>query len=498
MKPRAPAPLFRLSDWRSTILPSVIGFALLLAVVGVTAWFGVKLSNAAAPVRQSFEVELHLSHLLSTLQDAETGQRGYLLTGDENYLAPYEDGQKAVGEEMATLVRLLADEAMQLERLNMLRIIVDEKLQELKATIDQRRAGSLEQALAYVQEGSGKRLMDRARDTIADMKADAGRLAIDAQVLLEQVSQWVRAGIVVAFILLMLTAAVTVVRMRQQTIRVEEGREDLRMANELLVDEANQRERLESQMRQARERLEKMHAAAVHAERQNMLSGMVSALAHDINQPMTAARALARTTQELARPPEVDLRRLQANLGALVTHVDHAADVIRGMRDLLQRGQNDPSLVEVRSVLEDAHALAKNEVLAHEIRIELDVPSRLPHLFGDRIQVQQVVLHLVRNAAEAIASAGQHDGRITIAACSRKDPQTVEISVADNGPGIRPGHVLFEPMSSSKSDGLGLGLSICETIVKTHGGRIWLHSGKAGATEFRFSLPAQDARAAHS
>ncbi len=498
MTGRVSVPHFRPSDWHSTILPSVIGFTLLLAIVGATAWFGVQLSNAAMAVRQGFAVELRLGSLLSTLQDAETGQRGYLLTGDENYLAPYEHGQKAVRAELATLTRLFANQASQLDRLAQLERIVDEKLEELRATIDQRRAGALKEALASVQEGTGKRLMDRARDTIAEMRQDAGQSAIDAQARLEGVSKWLQAGIVVAFLLLMLTAAATVFRMRQQTIKVEEGREELRAANEKLMEEAVQREHLEAQMQLARERLEKMQATAALAEQQNILSGMVSALAHEINQPMTAARAVARTTQELARAPQVELGRLQANLGTLVMHIDRAAGVVRGLRDLLQSGQSLSSIVEIEGVLEDARTLARKSSAAHGIRIELDIPDRLPRLLGDRIQLQQVVLNLVRNAIEAIAASDQSDGCVRISARSRNDGATLEVSVADNGPGIDREHVLFEPMSSSRVDRLGLGLSICETIVKTHGGRIWLHSGEAGATEFRFALAAHAADAVAS
>jgi two-component system, LuxR family, sensor kinase FixL len=107
------------------------------------------------------------------------------------------------------------------------------------------------------------------------------------------------------------------------------------------------------------------------------------------------------------------------------------------------------------------------------------------------VQLQQVVLNLVRNAAEAIDDARMRDGRITAAARRLEAPTRIEISVVDNGPGIATEMVewLFHPLITSKTNGLGLGLSISASIVQTHGGRIWLHSGNAGATEFRFSLP---------
>jgi C4-dicarboxylate-specific signal transduction histidine kinase len=121
----------------------------------------------------------------------------------------------------------------------------------------------------------------------------------------------------------------------------------------------------------------------------------------------------------------------------------------------------------------------------------LDAPDDLPVVHGDAVQLQQVVLNLVRNAAEAIDDGRTRDGRIAVAARRLEAPTRIEISVVDNGPGIATEMVerLFHPLITSKTNGLGLGMSISASIVQTHGGRIWLHSGNAGATEFRFSLP---------
>jgi signal transduction histidine kinase len=112
-------------------------------------------------------------------------------------------------------------------------------------------------------------------------------------------------------------------------------------------------------------------------------------------------------------------------------------------------------------------------------------------VFGDRIQLQQVVLNLVRNGIDAIAEADVPQGRIGVRAGVGQEGRTVEVSVTDNGTGVAPGRNLFEPLSSSKPNGLGLGLSICANIIHAHGGRIWLQSSAGGATEFRFSLPLQ-------
>jgi len=270
----------------------------------------------------------------------------------------------------------------------------------------------------------------------------------------------------------------------------------LTMTGLLVGGVVSERERADLAARSAEARLREAELEAARAARLNMVSGMASALAHEINQPMTAARALARSAQQLIKTGDGDIgqaniERADGNLASLVTQIDHAAGVVRRMREFLRRGQPHFSTLDVSAVLEDALVLARPEASAHRTHINLNVDPALPAVFGDRIQLQQVVLNLIRNAIDAIVEAGVPQGRIGVRADLGEERRTVEVSVADNGAGIAPGRNLFEPLSSSKPNGLGLGLSICANIVHAHGGRIWLQSSASGATEFRFSLPLQ-------
>lgn len=238
-------------------------------------------------------------------------------------------------------------------------------------------------------------------------------------------------------------------------------------------------------------RLKDKEAEAAQAARFNLVSGTAAALAHEINQPMTAARALARSAQQILRGPGADLERASANLANLITQIDHAGAVVRRMREFLRRGRPHSSTIAVREFLADAAALAAPQTTAKGVSVLLDVADDLPPIHGDAVQLQQVVLNLVRNAAEAIAAADTRDGRIVISARRLEAPARIEIGVMDNGLGVA-GELagrLFHPLTTSKTDGLGLGLSICASIVEAHGGRIWLQAGAAGATEFRFMLP---------
>ncbi|MGQ4275397.1 ATP-binding protein [Terrihabitans sp. B22-R8] len=253
----------------------------------------------------------------------------------------------------------------------------------------------------------------------------------------------------------------------------------------------SERQNATARARAAEGRLREMEAEAAQADRFHLVSGMASALAHEINQPMTAVRALVRSVQHILRAEEPDIARAQSNLGNVVAQIDHAGGVLRRMRDFLRRGQPHRSNVEIRSMLEDALKLVEAEARDHRIRITLRIGPGLPNVRADRVQLQQVVLNLVRNAIDAIAGDEREQGRVGVAATFHENPARIEIAVSDDGPGVGEDFAerAFEPLMTSKQSGLGLGLPICVSIVESHGGRVWLQKAQPGATEFRFSLP---------
>jgi two-component system sensor kinase FixL len=257
----------------------------------------------------------------------------------------------------------------------------------------------------------------------------------------------------------------------------------------------SERERSEDHARDAERRIKEKEAEAVQASRFTLVSGMASALAHEINQPMTAARALARSAQELIRKPEADMARADSNLTQMIAQVDHAGAIVRRMRDFLRRGHPRVSTVDAKNILDDAMMLANADAAAKGIRLSLQRGPGLPPIYGDRVQLQQVILNLIRNSIDAIGPASR-SGTIAVSARQLSAPGRVEFSVLDNGPGIDEATAarLFEPLMTSKHEGLGLGLPICTSIVEAHGGKIWLHSSEPGATEFRFTIPTEDRR----
>ena len=239
-------------------------------------------------------------------------------------------------------------------------------------------------------------------------------------------------------------------------------------------------------------RLHEMQTEAARTARLNLVSGMAAALAHEVNQPMTAARALARSVQQILRMPDGDIARAESNVTTMIEQIDHAGAVVRRMREFLRRGKPHISTLDIKVVLMEAIALVKPLASARQIEVNLTLPGPTPPAYGDRVQVQQVIINLVRNAVEAITDSGRTDGRISVAVLPSGSTSEIEIAVLDNGVGIDASQIpmLFEPLNTSRPDGIGLGLSICKTLVEAHGGRIWLSSSMAGQTEFRFTLPA--------
>jgi two-component system, LuxR family, sensor kinase FixL len=257
----------------------------------------------------------------------------------------------------------------------------------------------------------------------------------------------------------------------------------------------NERQQADRSVREVEALLRAREAEAAQAARFNVVSSMASALAHEINQPITAARALGRAAQHLLSTRSGDYARVDDNLTTMIAQIDHAADVVRRMREFLRRGEPHISTISIRTLVDDALILVGAQAKSADIRIETDIPADLPSVHSDRVQLQQVVLNLVHNSIDAIESSGRSDGMIRISATLQQNPERVEIAVWDNGLGIPPALAerLFEPLTTSKRDGLGLGLSICATIMQSHHGRLWLHSGAPGATEFRFWIPLQQA-----
>lgn len=235
-------------------------------------------------------------------------------------------------------------------------------------------------------------------------------------------------------------------------------------------------------------RMKELQSELIHVSRLSAMGTMASTLAHELNQPLTAIANYMEASRDLLATPDDD------TLGLLREAVDQSAretlragEIVRALRDFVARGEVERRVVALRPLIEEASALALIGARERGVRAFFDFADDAPHALVDRVQIQQVVVNLVRNAVEAVAQAQVRDVTISV----RVAPgDMLEVTVGDTGPGIDPAVEprLFQAFATSKPSGMGLGLSICRTIVETHGGRIWAVPRPHGGTEFHFTV----------
>lgn len=245
--------------------------------------------------------------------------------------------------------------------------------------------------------------------------------------------------------------------------------------------------------RQATEvRLEEMQAELAHASRVSAMGTMASSLAHELNQPLTAVANYVEAARDLLDVPNAEnVAIVREALGDAATQAVRAGQIVRRLRDFIARGDSDKRVENLRGLINGANALALIGVAELGIDIRLNIDDRISGVLVDKVQVQQVLVNLIRNAVEALTNAPVR--RLTISAVPTVD-RMVQVSVVDTGPGLdaEVESKLFRPFVSTKDAGMGLGLSICQTIIEAHNGTIWLDKPAGGGTAFRFTLVAAE------
>ncbi len=233
--------------------------------------------------------------------------------------------------------------------------------------------------------------------------------------------------------------------------------------------------------------------AALHARqdelaqfsRISMAGEMAAALAHELNQPLLAAIAFTRAAQRLLAGGEPDIAKVRGAMDRAVAESQRAGDIIRSLREFIGTGRADREPAAVSALVSDALMLAAPECARRAIRLVTQVDKGLPAVHVDKVQVQQVLLNLVRNAMDAMEGGGE------IVVAARVAGGRMEFEVSDNGPGISEdmGGQLFAPFVTTKATGMGLGLAISRSFIEAHGGTLWLDRTGPGGASFRFTLP---------
>ncbi len=237
----------------------------------------------------------------------------------------------------------------------------------------------------------------------------------------------------------------------------------------------------------AKRRIEDLQAELLHASRLSVMGQMASAMAHELNQPLTAVINYLEAGRRLIDRDAPSLDRLGDLMSRAAAQAERAGDVIRHLRQFARKGQPERRPENLNTLVEEALALALVGARQAGVRVVVDLDRSLPAAAVDGVQIQQVVLNLVRNAVEAMEAIDRRELRVT----TRSSGGRIEILVADSGPGIAPeiAERLFQPFATTKRSGMGLGLSISREIVEAHDGELSAAPGPDGGTVFRVVLP---------
>lgn len=237
-------------------------------------------------------------------------------------------------------------------------------------------------------------------------------------------------------------------------------------------------------------RLQDLQSELAHVGRVSEIGTLASALAHELNQPLTAVASYCETARDiLTETPDPEmLETLREALDDAAREAVRAGQIVRRLRDFIAYGETERNVEQLPRLINEANALALVGAREHGVEMQVRLDPAATQVLVDRIQVQQVLVNLVRNAIDAMLDSPV---RMLTVRTAPPDAGFIRVSVADTGSGIGEDVAaqLFQPFVTSKESGMGIGLSICRTIVEAHGGRIWFEPGRRGGTEFHFTLP---------
>jgi signal transduction histidine kinase len=240
-------------------------------------------------------------------------------------------------------------------------------------------------------------------------------------------------------------------------------------------------------------RLDQMQSDFAHMNRVSMMGELVASLSHEIKQPIATARNNARAALNFLDKQPPDLGEVKEALGCIVGDADRAGDIIDRIRDHIKKAPLRNDRFDLNEAINEVIELAKSAMTENGVSVQTRLAGRMKPVQGDRVQVQQVVLNLILNAIEAMGSVEARTRELLV---STEQSQTNDILVAvrDSGPGIDPESLdrVFEAFYTTKSGGMGMGLSICRSIIDAHGGRLWAEANEPGGTIFQFTVPSAE------
>ena len=468
--------------------------ALLLAVLnGVVAYSNIqRLSHNERLVSHTNAVLFELERISSLTKDAETGSRGYSLTGQQSYLEPYFLAQKQLGQ-LNVLSDLVADNPLQRRRVPQLQLEVANRLALAKQSIQARDRGGLAGAVAFTKDGSGKRQMDEIRRLLTSMRAEEERLLLlraaesKRSARVSSLSFWLAT---LANLVFISGAGLLFLRSQKQNIELEQQRDEL----------TRQKTQIEIQKREAERQSAQLSDTLAALQRaESMRDSLTAMLVHDLRTPLTTLigplemlhdgmlGTLDETQSEIVSMSLGSGQRLLGLVNELLDISKMEAGEMKIRADTLRAQEAIDKAVEIVALSQYGGGAP---IIS---RVETD----LPLLQADSELVTRVLINLLGNALKFTPTSGQ----ITVGAARDSDPKMVRFRVTDTGEGIPPEDIekvfdkfgQVETRKAGRKQSTGLGLTFCKLAVEAHGGRIWVESSLGEGSTFFFTLPVREA-----
>jgi PAS domain S-box-containing protein len=244
-----------------------------------------------------------------------------------------------------------------------------------------------------------------------------------------------------------------------------------------------------TERKRAEEALRQLEADLARMNRLSMMGELAASLSHEITQPIASARNNARAAQNFLDMQSPDLSEIREALGCVVGDTDRAGDILDRIRDHIKKAPPRKEHFDLNEAINDVIVLGRSAIVKNGVSVQTRLSEELFHIHCDRVQLQQVVLNLLLNAVEAMGSSETGPRELLIS--TEQDHTGVLVAVRDSGPGINPSHLdrVFDAFYTTKSSGMGMGLSICRSIIDAHVGRLWAEANEARGTTFQFTLP---------
>jgi signal transduction histidine kinase len=453
---------------------------------------------------QATDVLETLQSAMDAMVDQETGVRGYLLSGDEKMLEPYHKGGDAYIAAIQKLKDINSYDPAQQRRLDEL----DELAKKWRSGIAEREIALMakpetyEDARALGGAMAGKTAMDLIRakeDEIDRAERDllAERDAVQKQAFVTAYTVTILGGaasLVIAIlmgVLLTRGIALPITRMTGVMTALAKGDSTVAVPAVGRTDEIGEMAAAVQVFKDNMIERQRAQAELARVGRLTTMGELVASIAHEVNQPLAGIVTHSDACRRWLNRDEPNLDEVRNAISYISRDGRRAAEIIENLRALTKKSQPQFGWLDINGAIQEILALTRSELMQHHLVLHTDLSTGDRTVFGDRVQLQQVVLNLIMNGMEAMSAVIDHPKVLTISS-ERVETGDMLVAVKDTGSGIDPATAdrIFESFFTTKPNGMGMGLSICRSIIEAHGGRFWASPNRPHGAVFQFTLPA--------